>query len=89
MRISWLFSDVGGGLCTYTRARVRASGSVGLSFLFRKQNKVGSDTLTGLENKTRSVMFRKLNKGLSVGRFVFWLKNGQRLFSVGFLFYLI
>lgn len=28
-------------------------------------------------------MFRKLNKGLSVGRFVFRLKNGQRLFSVG------
>ena len=27
-------------------------------------------------------MFRKLNKGFSVGRFVFWLKNGQRLFSV-------
>lgn len=44
----------------YTRARVRASGSVGLSFLFRKQNKVGSDTLTSLENKTRvfrSVVF--------------------------------
>lgn len=78
---------------TRTRARVRASGSVGLSFLFRKQNKVGSDTLTSLENKTRafhrclenktrSVMFRKLNKGrdekTSQRLFLSCLKNGKR-----------
>lgn len=39
MRLSWLFSDVGGGLCTYTRARVRASARFGYSDKFRKLNK--------------------------------------------------
>ena len=62
----------------YTRARVRASARL----LFRKQNKVGSDTLTSLENKTRSVMFRKQNNGQAVnGQRVFlgrYLKSGKR-----------
>ena len=72
------------GLCTYTHARARVRASARL--LFRKQNKVGSDTLTSLENKTRavprclenktrSVMFRKQNKGRDE-------KTSQRLFSV-------
>ena len=69
----------------YVHTRTRKGFGLGRAFLFagkfRKQNKVGSDTLTSLENKTRSVMFRKQNKGFSVGRFVFWLKNSQRLFS--------
>ena len=62
----------------YVHTRTRKGFGLGRAFLFagkfRKQNKVGSDTLTSLENKTRSVMFRKLNKGQAV--------NGQRLFSV-------
>ena len=62
----FLMSAAGGFV--YTRARVRASARL----LFRKQNKVGSDTLTSLENKTRSVMFRKQNNGQAV--------NGQRVF---------
>lgn len=36
----------GFGVYTYTHARE----GFGLSFLFRKQNKVGSDALTSLEN---------------------------------------
>ena len=44
------------GLCTYTHARVRASG-----FLFRKQNNVGSDTRK--QNTGFPSLFRKLNKG--------------------------
>lgn len=79
-------SAAGGLVYIYTHARTRKGFGLGRAFpfagKFRKLNKVGSDTLTSLENKTRSVMFRKLNKGLSVGRFVFRLKNGQRLFSV-------
>ena len=62
----------------YTRTRTRKGFGLGRAFLFagkfRKQNKVGSDTLTSLENKTRSVMFRKQNNGRDE-------KTGQRVFS--------
>ena len=52
----FLMSAAGGFVYIYTRTRTRKGfGSVGLSFLFRKQNKVGSDTLTSLENKTRAL----------------------------------
>ena len=49
-------SAAGGFVYIYTHARTRKGFGLGRAFLFagkfRKQNKVGSDTLTGLENKT-------------------------------------
>ena len=68
----------------HARARVRASARSGFPFAgkFRKQNKAFPRCL---ENKTRSVMFRKLNKGFSVGRvfsvgrsLLSYLKSGKR-----------
>lgn len=57
----FLMSAAGWFVYIYTHARTRKG--FGLSFLFRKQNKVGSDTLTSLENKTRArCLFRKQNK---------------------------
>ena len=54
----FLMSAAGGFVYIYTHARTRKGFGLGRAFLFagkfRKQNKVGSDTLTGLENKTRS-----------------------------------
>lgn len=78
-------SAAGGFVYIYTRTRTRKGFGLGRAFpfadKFRKQNKVGSDTRK--QNTGFPSLFRKLNKGLSVGRFVFWLKNSQRLFSVG------
>lgn len=61
--------------CVRTRARTRKG--FGLSFLFRKQNRYSGKFRK--QNTGFPSLFRKLN---SVGRFVFWLKNGQRVFSV-------
>lgn len=75
----FLMSAAGGFVYIYTHARTRKG--FGLSFLFRKLNKVGSDTLTSLENKTRSVMFRKLNKGRDEKRSTGFLGRSGSLIS--------
>lgn len=50
----FLMSAAGGLVYIYTHARTRKGFGLGRAFLFagkfRKQNKVGSDTLTSLEN---------------------------------------
>jgi hypothetical protein len=57
----FLMSAAGGFVYIYTHARTRKGFGLGsclenktksARLLFRKQNKVGSDTLTSLENKT-------------------------------------
>ena len=77
----FLMSAAGGFV--YARARVRASGSVGLSYLLASlENKTKSARI--LENKTRSVRFRKLNGSLPCSKTV----NGFSRSLVGSLSYL-
>ena len=82
-------SAAGGFVYIYTHARTRKGFGLGSCLENKTKSARLVPLLTSLENKTRSVMFRKLNKGRdektvngfsrsSVGLLLSYLKSGKR-----------